>query len=139
MIQAVGLLNGILIIRLLPTSQYALYTIVNMMLGTMILLADGGITDGVLSQGGKVWMDPQKLGSVINTGLHLRKKFTVVSMAIVIPILLFLLHRHGSGWFASILIAAALIPAFLAALSGTMLEVAPKLRHYITPLQKTQF
>ena len=137
-VQAVGLINGILIIRFLPTNQYALYTLANMMLGTMILLADGGITDGVLSQGGKVWKNPQKLGSVINTGLELRKKFTLVSLGIVIPVLFYLLHHHGASLLVATLIVAALIPAFFAALSGTILEVGPKLHQDIKPLQKTQ-
>ncbi|MFT3932625.1 MAG: polysaccharide biosynthesis protein [Chitinophagaceae bacterium] len=137
-IQAVTLVNGILIIRLLPPHEYALYTLANMMLGTMLLLADGGITDGVMSQGGKVWQDPQKLGSVVATGMDIRKKFAIVSLAIVTPILVYLLRHHGASWLVTGLIVLALIPAFVAALSGTLLEVAPKLRQDIPPLQKIQ-
>src|ERR1700684_1365568 len=71
LIQALGLIRGILIVRLLPTKEYAFYTIANTMLGTITLLADGGISNGVISQGGKVWNDKRKLGSVIVTGLEL--------------------------------------------------------------------
>lgn len=59
MVQAIGFISGILVIRLLPTHEYALYTLANTMLGTMTLLADGGIATGVMSQGGKVWQDKQ--------------------------------------------------------------------------------
>ena len=43
-VQAVGFLSGILIIRLLPVQEYAYYTLANTMLGTMTILADGGIS-----------------------------------------------------------------------------------------------
>jgi hypothetical protein len=46
-------LYGILIIRLLPV-EYAFYTLANTMHRTMTVLADGGITTGVMSQVGKV-------------------------------------------------------------------------------------
>lgn len=137
-VQAIGLISGILVIRLLPTQEYALYTLTNTMLGTMTVLADGGISTGVMGQGGKVWQDSKKLGVVIATGLHLRRKYAIGSLLIATPILLYLLRRHGAGWLETILIILSLIPAFLAALSDTLLEVAPKLRQDIYPLQKNQ-
>ncbi|MDB5111018.1 MAG: hypothetical protein JWR67_2132, partial [Mucilaginibacter sp.] len=104
LIQAIGLIGGILIIRLLPTQEYGLYTLANTMLGTMIVLADGGISSSVLAQGGKVWNSRERLGSVLSTGFNLRKKFAVVSLFIAIPILLYLLRYHNAGWLTSIFI-----------------------------------
>lgn len=137
-IQAIGLITGILIIRMLPTQEYALYTLSNTMLGTMSLLADGGISAGVMAQAGRVWQDPQKLGSVISTGLELRRKFAVVSLIIAVPFLVYLLRNHDASWTFSILIVLALIPAFFASLSDSLLEIAPKLHQDITKLQKNQ-
>ena len=137
-VQAIGFISGILVIRLLPTQEYALYTLANTMLGTMAVLADGGIATGVLAQGGKVWQDRQKLGGVLVTGFKLRKKFAVVSLLLSIPLLIYLLHHHGATWPMSVLIVLGLIPAFLSSLSGSLLEIAPKLHQQITPLQKIQ-
>ncbi|WP_210487822.1 polysaccharide biosynthesis protein [Rufibacter aurantiacus] len=136
LVQITGFLSGILVIRLLPTHEYALYTLANTMLGTMTILADGGISTGVMAQGGKVWKNPQQLGIVINTGLELRKKFAIGSLAIAVPLLLYLLRHHQASWLMAGLITASLIPAFLSALSGTLLETALKLRQDIVPLQK---
>ena len=138
LIQAISFASGILIIRLLPTSEYALYTLTNTMLGTMIVLADGGITTGVLAQGGKVWQNREKLGAVLATGLDLRVRFAAISLLVTIPILLYLLHHHGASWAMTIGIALVLIPAFYAALSGSILEIAPRLAQHIVPLQKMQ-
>jgi hypothetical protein len=120
LIQAISLVSGILIIRLLPTKEYALYTIANTMLGTMIILADGGISAGVMSQGGKVWQDRNKLGEVLATGLNLRK------------------NHHGASWLIATLIVIAVIPSFTTSLSTTILEIAPKLHQDLSPLQKNQ-
>ncbi|GAA3985580.1 polysaccharide biosynthesis protein [Mucilaginibacter dorajii] len=137
-IQVIGFLSAIIVIRLLPTKEYALYTLANTMLGTMILLADGGVSTGVMSQGGKIWMDREKLGLVIATGLDLRKKLAIGSLLVAVPILLYLLLHHGASWLMASLITLSLIPAFFMSLSGTLLEVAPKLKQDIAPLQKIQ-
>lgn len=138
LVQAVSLLSGILVIRLLPTPEYALYTLANTMLGTMILLADGGITAGVMAQGGQVWQDKQKLGTVLQTGLQLRKQFALGCLLLGSPVLWFLLRHHGASGLMSALIIGSLIPAFLTALSSQLLEITPKLHQAIAPLQKIQ-
>jgi O-antigen/teichoic acid export membrane protein len=135
-VQAIGFISGILVIRLLPTKEYALYTLANTMLGTMTVLADGGISTGVMAEGGKVWQDHKKLGGVLATGLYLRKKFATLSLIIATPALLYLLRHHGASWLMSILIIISIIPTFFTILSGTILEVAPKLRQDIASLQK---
>lgn len=75
LVQLTGLISGILIIRLLPTNEYAFYTLANTMLGTLAVLAGGGISTGGMSEGGKVWRDKARLGGVLATGLKLRRKF----------------------------------------------------------------
>lgn len=138
LVQALALISGILIIRLLPTKEYAFYTLVNTMLGTMGVLADSGVGDGVLSQGGKVWQDSTKLGAVIATGLDLRKKFAIVSLVLILPILVYMLLHHGASITMALLLSICLIPSFLVALSASILEMAPKLHQDILPLQKNQ-
>ena len=135
-VQFVGLISGIIVIRMLPTHEYGLYTLANTMLGTMLVLADGGISSGVMSQGGKVWQDREKLGVVLATGMDLRMKFAIGSLLIAIPFLLYLLIHHDASWLMSFLIVVSLIPSFFTSLSGALLQVAPKLNQDIGPLQK---
>lgn len=137
-VQALGFAGGVLVIRILPTQEYALYTLANTMVGTMLLLADGGIATGVMSQGGRVWQSRERLGAVLATGLHLRRKFALISLLIALPALLYLLRHHGASWLMAAFITAALIPAFFTTLSGTLLEIAPKLHQNIVPLQRYQ-
>ena len=137
-VQALGFAGGILVIRLLPTQEYALYTLANTMVGTMVLLADGGISTGVLAQGGRVWQSRERLGAVLATGFDLRRRFALVSLLLALPVLLYLLRHHEASWLMALLLSASLIPAFFTALSGTLLEIAPKLHQRILPLQRIQ-
>lgn len=137
-VQATGLVSGIIVIRLLPTQQYAWYTLANTLLGTMGILADGGISAGVMAQGGKVWQDREKLGAVLATGLDLRKTFALGSLLVAVPLLIYLLNRSGASVTTILLIVAALIPAFFVALSDSLLEIIPKLHQSIIPLQKNE-
>lgn len=137
-VQATSFVSGILIIRMLPTQEYALYTIANAVLGTMAVLNDGGVTTGAMYEGAKVWQDKRRLGSVLNTALLLRRKFAIISLVIVVPILFYMLREHDASWTISILISLALIPAFFATVSGSLLEIVPKLRQEIGPLQRLQ-
>ena len=137
-VQGTGLVCGILVIRLLPTQEYAWYTLANTMLGTMSVLADGGISTGVMALGGKVWQDKKKLGIILTTGLELRKKFAAVSLLIALPALMYLLLLHGASVLFAVLILASLIPAFFATLSDSLLEIIPKLNQDISSLQQNQ-
>ncbi len=135
-IQIIGLVSGIMVIRLLQPHEYALYTLANTMLGTMIVLADGGIATAVMSQGGKVWMEHEKLGAVIVTGLWLRRIFAAISLPISMGVLLYLLRLHGASWILSVLIIISIIPTFLMMLNAGILEISPKLRQDVIQLQK---
>jgi O-antigen/teichoic acid export membrane protein len=138
MIQALGLVGGVLVIRILPTKEYALYTLANAMLGTMTVLGDGGVATGVLTQAGRVWQDKQKLGSILATGFQLLGKFAIFAFLLLSPALFFLLHHHGASLIMSGLITLALIPSFITIISSGLLGIAPGLKQDIIPFQVVQ-
>lgn len=133
-VQGSGFLCGILIVRLLTQEQYAYYTLVNAMLGTMVVLADGGISTGVNAIGGEVWRDRHKLGQAVMTGLRMRRQFAVYSLLVSVPALFYLLSRQGVsvGW--SLLLIASLIPTFWFSLSGSLYQIVPRLHQEIKEL-----
>jgi O-antigen/teichoic acid export membrane protein len=135
-VQGLGVLSGFLIIHMLSTHEYALYTLAYTMLGTLVALADGGITSGVLAHGAKSWQDKQRMGEVVATGLYLRRKFSMISLAVSMPVLLVLLIRHGAAWQFAVLIVLALLPAFLAGLTEDIFEIPVRLHQDIKALQK---
>ncbi len=134
LIQATGFVCGIFIIRILSSEQYAYYTLANTMLGTMTVLADGGISTGVMALGGKHWKDREKLGRVLATGMHMRRQFAIGSLLVSLPILFALLQEQGLLWWQSTLLIMCLTPTFWAALSGSLLQVVPKLHQDVNDL-----
>ena len=136
MVQAIGFVCGIIVIRLLSVDEYAVFTLANTMLGTMTLLADSGISAGVMSQGGKVWQNRRDLGSVLTTGMSLRKKFALYSVVIAVPVFFYLLRKHETSILMSVLVIISTMPAFLSTLSGKLLEIGPKLHQDIPRLQQ---
>lgn len=137
-VQIVGFVCGIIVIRWLPPEEYALYTLANTMLGTMIVLADGGIASAVMSQGGKVWMEHEKLGTIMVTGLQLRRKFSIISLPLSSGILIYFLRHHGASWLVSFLIVLSIIPTFYMMIKAGILEISPKLRQDVISLQKVK-
>ncbi len=136
LVQLIGLLTGIAVIRMLSVDQYAFYTLASSVLATMGILANGGVAAGVMVQGGKVWQDPQKLGSVIACGIQLRRKFAFFSFAVTGPILVWLLLRNGASWWIALGVGFAVLPAFVATLSSRILDVPLRLHQQVWPLQR---
>lgn len=136
--QAIGFVAGILVVRLLPVNEYAFYTLANSMLGAMALLAGGGISAGVMAEGGKVWQDRKKLSSVLATGFDLRRKFAAFSLLVAVPILFYLLRTNGASWTTCTMIILALMPTFFATVSGKLLEIPLQLHQHIGLLQRYQ-
>ena len=64
-VQVIGFLSGILLVRYLDQRDYAFFTIANTMQGTINVLADIGISIGLVSIGGRVWQDRQRFGELI--------------------------------------------------------------------------
>jgi O-antigen/teichoic acid export membrane protein len=134
-VQVISFLSGILVIRHLDQREYAYFTIANTMQGTLNVLADIGISIGLISIGGRVWQDRQRFGQLVKTALGLRRKLAAGVVVIVTPILYFMLVKNG----ASVGYSAILITAVLAGLGVQLLigvfSVVPRLRSDIGRIQ----
>lgn len=138
-VQIVGLLAGLIVVRLLSVQEYAWFTIANTFLGALIVLSDGGISSGVMAEAGKDWQSKIIVGKALATGMQLRRKFAFYCFIAISPVLFYLLKENEAMWWQIAIITAALIPAFYAALSDTLLEIPLKLHQDINVLQNNQF
>src|SRR5438552_8999470 len=97
LVQLIGFATGILLIRCLEQREYALFTIANTMQGTINVLADIGISIGLVSIGGRVWQDGKRFGELISTGLKFRRKLGAVAVLGVLPLLYIMLAKNGAS------------------------------------------
>ena len=134
-VQALGLISGLLLIRILDKSEYAYFTIANSMQATMNLLADMGIGISLSALGGKVWQDKNRFGQLISTALRLRYYLAAISVTIVSPVLLILLVRAGASISYGILITVFILVGLNFQLTSGVLEVVPRLHSQIKRIQ----
>jgi len=135
-VQFIGFLSGILLVRTLEKHEYAYFTIANTMQGTMNLLADIGISVGLVSIGGRVWQDRHRFGQLINTALALRKKLGALAIFVVTPILFVMLAKNGAATAYGLLLIALILVGITIELSIGVMGVVPRLRSDIGVIQR---
>ena len=135
-VQIIGFLAGILIVRSLDQREYAYFTIANTMQGTLNVLADIGISIGLVSIGGRVWQDRHRFGQLITTARQLRKKLALAAILVVTPVLYFMLAKNGAPATYSFLLIAFVLAGLAVQLGLGVLSVIPRLRADLTKIQK---
>ena len=138
-VQILAFTAGILLVRWLPQREYAYFTIANAMQATLNLLADIGISVGLISIGGRVWHDRHRFGELIKTGLSVRRKLAAAAVIIVAPILYAMLARNGASLFYTLFLIAIILVGFALQLSIDVFNVVPRLRSDISKLQTIDF
>lgn len=138
-VQVIGFLSGILLVRSLSQPEYAYFTIVNTMQGTINLLADIGISVGLISIGGRVWHDRHRFGQLINTALAVRRKLGVLAIVVITPIMYWMLIRNGSTLFYAAILVVVIVGSLLVQLSLGVLSVVPRLRSDLGRIQLIDF
>jgi len=135
-VQCIGFMSGILLVRSLDQHQYAYFTITNTMQGTVNLLADIGVSVGLVSIGGRVWQDRYRFGQLINTALGLRKKLGAIAIVVVAPILFSMLIKNGASIPYAMLLIALVLVGITIELSIGVFGVVPRLRSDISCIQR---
>ena len=135
-VQFIGFLSGILIVRILDQREYAYFTIGNTIQGTLNLLADIGISVGLVSIGGRVWNDRPRFSQLIATAFFLRRRLAVVGVLIVTPVLYVMLARNGASLSYSIFLILVVLAGLAVHLDVGVLGVIPRLRSDITVIQR---
>ncbi len=134
-VQFIGFLSGILLVRTLDQHEYAYFTIANTMQGTLNVLADVGISIGLISIGGRVWQDRHRFGQLITTALRLRRNLGAAATAVVTPLLYFMLVKNGASPFYAGVLIAFVLGGLLIQLSLGVLSVVPRLHSDIKTIQ----
>jgi hypothetical protein len=137
-VQAVNALTGLLFVRLLSKHDYALFTIASSMQAMLNLLMDCGINAGLLSIGGKVWTNPDDLGRLVRTALHLRRQMAIGALLIVSPISLWLLLSNGASVIEATALTAVVVGAVHFVTAAAVFGVVTKLHSRYSEIQRVE-
>ena len=138
-VQVLGFLSGILLVRTLSPREYAYFTIANTMQGTLNLLADIGISVGLISIGGRVWQNRHRFGELITTALRVRRKLALVAILVVTPILYSMLVKNGASNSYALVLISLVLAGLIIQLSLGVLSVVPRLHSDIGRIQLIDF
>lgn len=134
-VQVINFAAGILVIRNLPKPEYALYTLGNTMLATMLVLADSGISNALTAIGGRVWQDTHRLSQLIKTAAQLRRWLAIVAFPVVVPVLIWLLMQNGASVLRTVILVAAVLVGCGLELITRIYAVALRLKSAIRQIQ----
>jgi O-antigen/teichoic acid export membrane protein len=135
LVQLIGFASGILLVRWLDQNEYAYFTIANTMQGTINVLADMGISIGLMSIGGRVWEDRYRFGQLISTAKHFRWKLGLLAILFVTPILYWMLARNGASSSYAVILIGVIFFGLVIQFSLGILVVIPRLRSDISKIQ----
>ena len=134
-VQIIGFLSGILLVRAMDQHEYAFFTIANTMQGTLNVLADIGISIGLVSIGGRVWQDRGRFGELVVTGLRLRRMLGAIAVVIVTPLLCFMLMKNGASPFYTAILVGAVLLGLVVQVPLGVFSVVPRLHSDIGRIQ----
>jgi O-antigen/teichoic acid export membrane protein len=134
-VQAIGAMVGILIVRALDKDQYALFTVASSLQATANLLSDCGINAGLLSVGGRIWSEPGPMGSLVEASMRLRRRLTLTAALVVSPLSFYLLARNGASAATAAILTVLVIASLQMIGASTVYAAVLKLNGRHAPLQ----
>jgi len=94
-VQVISALTGVMLVRNLSKSDYALITISGSLLATLNLLADGGIGSAITAMCGRAMPNLSAVSSVIRACLAARNRLAWLSLLLTLPAFYWLLTSAG--------------------------------------------
>lgn len=139
LVQLFAFTSGILLVRYLDQRQYAWFTIANTMQGAISVLADIGISIGLISIGGRVWHQRERFSQLIATGQRMRWRLAVFAVVATTPVLYFMLARNDAAPGYALALILVTLAGLAAQLSFSVLAVVPRLVSDLRTLQRIDF
>src|SRR2546429_305311 len=96
-VQLIGFLCGILVVRMLSKADYAIFTIAGSALGLLTNLSDLGVGNAMLALGGRVWQDNVQMGQLVYTAQKVRWVLFVLGSLVATSVFLSFGLRAGAS------------------------------------------
>lgn len=103
-IKLMGMVISLLLVRWLDKGEYALFTLANSFIATIVVLSDSGISNGLSAIGGRIWEDKTKVSSLFRTILFLRKRILIVAALLLGPFMGWMMVHNGASWTYALLL-----------------------------------
>ena len=126
-VQGIGLVTGILVVRLLAVDQYGFYTIANTMMSALYLLAESGIASAAVGIGGRAWQDPDWLGRTVSSTVKMAGWLRNLVAVPVAAVLVWLLVKNGANAITTVALLCLVLVGGALSLLGQIYIMVPRL------------
>ena len=106
-------LSGFLLVRWLPKTEYAWFTILNGLAAALMAFVEPVAGAGINVAAAPVCRSPARLGQVLKSASHLQWRLLALGCLFLLPWSVHLLHRNGAP-FGAALSLSLLVAVFIA-------------------------
>ncbi|UTV30458.1 lipopolysaccharide biosynthesis protein [Photobacterium atrarenae] len=107
--QATAAMTGLLLAHWLMVDDYAIYTVMTMMTGAVMVLTKGGVNLGLNAILGRVWPDKQKAQQALKASLIVRRKIAIILLPMILFFSSWLLFENGADILTMLMMALFLV------------------------------
>ena len=136
MVQAIGMVAGLIVVRSLAKHDYAYYTIATTTLAALFSLSNSGVTFAASAIGGRVWQDPRRLGQMVVTAFRASRWTTALAIVPLLGMLGWLLRQNGAPPLVLAPLVVLVAGGAMAQLRTAILVTVPRLQREFRLLQK---
>ena len=135
-VQVLGFVGSLLLVNCMSVSEYATYMIVSTLQGTLMLLADTGLSSALSALAGKHWQDPNRLGQVVQSGLEMRRLLGGAAFLVVIPIIAWTFYKNHVPVVYGTFLATVLLAGAGARMTTDIFSTVLKIKGRVNRLQQ---
>ena len=113
LVQAIGFVSGIVLVRALSTTQYGYYTLAVALVGVANVLTELGVANAVMAIGGRLLCKRDALRGLVDDAHALQGVLALAAPCVVLPVFVGMLrHQQASVVQSALLVALGALCAF---------------------------
>lgn len=120
--QLAAAVAGLLLVRWMSVSEYAIYTVGVTIVGAISLLTRGGVQIGLAAMLAKVWPDRERAAEAVSGALRTRFLVSALTMPPILAMSWFLLERADAEMATQLSVLAILTLYWLADTRGSVID-----------------
>lgn len=133
--QGLAAVTGLFLARWMPVPDYALYTVMITLIGTMNVITKGGTHFGYASILGRVWPDKARAAQAVKAVLTVRRSVSLWTLPPVVFLTAWLLHKNGASFGEIVALCGLLFAMWWADMQTRLVDQILFYAHLTTRVQ----
>jgi hypothetical protein len=136
--QLLSVIAGLVVVRRLPVSEFAIYTLATAIQGVFSVLTDAGVSTVLVAQAGTVHSDRNRLAELVASARQVRRRLEAIVLTILAPVVWLWLRDKGLTLPSIFAIAALLAFTLHFQITASIYSAVPLVLLEVGPTQQAQ-